>query len=116
MLEAAEQGRSLASLQQSVQLSRRDALLMLEELEKEGCDISKLITAELNAVPAEERQRAAELFAESGDQYLKPVLTKLLEENIWKDVPQDRAYEWLRLLRLQGRIERKENAADQAAG
>jgi ribonuclease D len=116
LLEAAEQGASLDSLQQSVQLSRRDAILMLEDLEKEGVDISKLVAAELSAVPAAERQRAAELFAKSQHQYLKPILAKLHEENIWKDVPQEKAYEWLRLLRLQARMQRSAPSEAKAAG
>ncbi|MCI3919604.1 HRDC domain-containing protein [Paenibacillus sp. TRM 82003] len=115
LLEAAAAGADLASVKEKIaSLTRRDAVAMLEELEKEGYDVEPLIAAELKEVPAEQVARVMTLFAEAGDRYLKPVLQKLESEELWKDVQQDRAYEMLRLIRIRFRRGRDGGAAAKA--
>jgi len=103
LLEAAETGEDLATLSKKIQLSRRDIVMLLESLEKEGYNVDKIIAAEMREVADDQQSRVSELFAQAGEKFLKPVLQKLNEENLWKDVPADKAYEWLRLLRIRFR-------------
>ncbi len=109
LLEGIFQGENLTSLQQILSVPRRELLLLLEELEQEGYDLEPLIAAELETVPPEEREAAWKAFEEEGDRYLKPVFRKVYGEEPLKDKDPDRAYEWLRLLRL--RYRREKNAA-----
>ena len=103
VLEAALNGTDLETLKASAALPRREALAMLEELEKEGYDVEPVIAVETKDVPEDQLARVMQLFAQTGDKYLKPILQKLNEEELWKDVPADRAYERLRLLRIRFR-------------
>jgi hypothetical protein len=115
LLEAAAGGGDLAALRERVSLSRRDAVAMLEELEKEGYDVEPLIRTELAELPQEQADRVMALFGQAGDRYLKPVLQKLNEEDVWKEVQADRAYEWLRLLRIRFRREKDTKRATKTA-
>ncbi|HZG74419.1 MAG TPA: HRDC domain-containing protein [Paenibacillus sp.] len=114
VLEAALSGTDLETLKTSASLPRREALAMLEELEKEGYDVEPVIAVETKDVPAEQLARVMQLFAQAGDKYLKPILQKLNEEELWKDVPADRAYERLRLLRIRFRREKEGRGAAMA--
>jgi hypothetical protein len=116
VLEAATTGADLALLKESASLSRREAVTMLEDLEKEGYDLEPLIATELKALPQEQAERVMVLFGQAGDRYLKPVLQKLNEEELWKDVQADRAYEWLRLLRIRFRRGKEAETAAKATG
>lgn len=111
VLKAAVAGANLASLKEKASLSRRDAVAMLEELEKEGYDVDPMIETELKDMPAEQVDRVMAVFAEAGDRYLKPVLQKLEAEELWKGVQPDRAYEWLRLIRIRYRRGRADTSA-----
>jgi len=111
MLEANANGASLTAFAEAASLARREAVALLEELDREGCDVSPMLERELGELPVEARQRAYAAFGAAGDRYLKPVLQKLAEEEPWKSEPTDRAYEWLRLLRLRFRREKAAKAA-----
>ena len=114
VLEAAAGGGSLETLADSASLPRREAVALMEELEREGYDVDAIIAAETKELPAEQQARVMALFAQAGERYLKPILQKLNEEELWKDVQPDRAYEWLRLLRI--RYRRGKGASSAKAG
>ncbi|OPH61330.1 hypothetical protein BC351_15460 [Paenibacillus ferrarius] len=114
LLEIVAGGGSLADLQAVLTLPRRELLLWVEELDREGYDMDPLVEAELTSVPEEEHIKAWSAFESEGDRYLKPVLQRIMGTEELKGKELDRAYEWLRLLRLRFRRE-KENLASQAA-
>ncbi|MEX2460077.1 MAG: HRDC domain-containing protein [Paenibacillaceae bacterium] len=107
LLEAIAQGGDLSSLEKLLLMKRRDILLAVEELAKEGYDVDTLIETELGSIDHEEQRQVQVLFAELGDKYLKPVLFKLYNEQQLKEKDVNKTYEWMRLIRLK---HRKQNA------
>jgi hypothetical protein len=103
LLEAIAQGEDLSSLEKLLTMKRRDILLAVEELAKEGYDVDAFIESELCSIDHEEQQQVQLLFAELGDRYLKPVLFKLYNEQQLKEKDVNKTYEWMRLLRLKHR-------------
>ncbi|QGQ95062.1 hypothetical protein EHS13_09290 [Paenibacillus psychroresistens] len=103
LLEAIAQGGNLATLEKQLSMTRRDLILAVEELAKEGYDVDTLVELELVAVDHEEQKQVQELFAELGDKYLKPVLFKLYNEQQLKEKDVNKTYEWMRLVRLKHR-------------
>lgn len=65
--------------------------------------MDSLIDAELQSVPHEHIDKASSAYATLGDRYLKPVLESVFKPDELKAKELDRAYEWLRLLRLKFR-------------
>jgi hypothetical protein len=108
VLDAATKGCDLSALE-AMSLARRDAVQLLEELDKEGYDVERIIAEELKSVPQEEQDKALSAFNKVGDRYLKPVLKAIYDEEALKSANTDRAYEWLRLLRIRFR-KNKEHA------
>ncbi|MGG1514384.1 HRDC domain-containing protein [Paenibacillus oryzisoli] len=106
VLEVVSGGGTLADLQVSLDMPRRELLLWVEELDKEGYDMEPLVEAELASIPEEEQIKAWQAFETGGDRYLKPVLQRLTGEAELKGKELDRAYEWLRLLRIRFRREK----------
>lgn len=105
-------GKPLGDIAQTLQLSRREALLLLEELEAEGYAFADWLEGALGDMPAEEREKAWQVMQAEGDRYLKPVLQKTYSEEELQDKDLERVYEWLRIMRLIMRSRRK--AADPA--
>ncbi|CAK4852788.1 unnamed protein product [Aphanomyces euteiches] len=103
LLEALAQGGDLATLEKQLSMKRRDVLLAVEELAKEGYDVDTLVELELVSVDHEEQKQVQELFAQLGDKYLKPVLFKLYNEQQLKEKDVNKTYEWMRLVRLKHR-------------
>ncbi|GFZ82115.1 hypothetical protein GCM10008018_29830 [Paenibacillus marchantiophytorum] len=114
LLEIVAGGGSLGDLQAVLTMPRRELLLWVEELDREGYDMDPLVEAELISIAEEEQIKAWNAFESEGDRYLKPVLQRLIGTEELKGKELDRAYEWLRLLRLRFRRE-KENLSAQAA-
>ncbi|MFD0697483.1 HRDC domain-containing protein [Paenibacillus sp. GCM10027628] len=114
LLEIVAGSGSLDDLQTALSMPRRELLLWVEELEREGYDMDPLVEAELSSVSEEDQIKAWSAFEAEGDRYLKPVLQRFASAEELKGKELDRAYEWLRLLRLRYRRE-KESAAAQAA-
>lgn len=114
LLELALGGESLDAMQQSLGIARRELLLWIEELESEGYDFDAWIDAELQSMPGVDRDLAWKAMQEEGDRYLKPVLKKMYSEEELKDKDVDRIYEWLRLMRLQHRKEKRAGSAAKA--
>lgn len=103
ILEGLSQGKSIDGLLELVSVTRRELLQLVEELDKEGYDLSSLVEVELQSVPDDEQLRAWNAFAEQGDRYLKPVLACVYSEEQLANQSTEKMYEWLRLLRIKFR-------------
>lgn len=114
ILEGMRRGESLNELQQGVSMPRRELLLWIEELDKEGYDTEPLVEVELQRVPMAEQEAAWKALEEEGDRYLKPLLKKVYGEEELKGKDLDQAYEWLRLIRLRYRREKALHDQDAA--
>lgn len=104
------QGGTLEQLQTELDLSRREIMDRIEQLETEGYDFEPLITRELADIPQTEQQLIWETFQQAGDRYLKPVLQLVYGSDGVKDKQVDVLYERLRLLRLRYRKDSKQQA------
>lgn len=105
LLEGIRQGVSIAELQVSLSLSRREILQWIETLADEGYDVDPLIDRELTEMPETEQVQVWQSFESLGDRFLKPVLEKVYGEGALKGKLLDEAYERLRLIRLRYRKE-----------
>lgn len=115
LLEIVAGGGSLADLQAMLTMPRRELLLWVEDLEREGYEMDPLVEAELATIPEEEQIKAWNAYESEGDRYLKPVLQRLIGTEELKGKELDRAYEWLRLLRLRFRREKERNTIQAAS-
>ncbi|ULL14200.1 aldolase [Paenibacillus sp. H1-7] len=103
LLEAITGGDSLEQLREQLQLQRRDLMIWLEELDREGYDLESYIEKGLQQVPSEELSLAWTAFELKGDRYLKPILQTLYNQDELEGKDIDHVYEWLRLLRMKFR-------------
>lgn len=105
ILLAAQQGGSLGQLEEKLELSRRELLDRIEQLEQEGYDLDSLILRELAEMPDEEQQLVWDALSNVGDRYLKPVLQQVYGTSDAAELgkPVDGLYEKLRLIRLRFR-------------
>ncbi len=111
LLEVITKGEKIDSLQEQSRIQRRDLLLWIEELDREGYDLEPYIDRMLSEVPEKEREAAWQAFELQGDRYLKPILQAMYKQEELSAKDADRVYEWLRLLRLKFR---RTNAATTA--
>ncbi|WP_243767202.1 HRDC domain-containing protein [Paenibacillus agricola] len=103
LLEAISRGDGLEALREQTQLQRRELLVLMEELDREGYDMEPYIEIILQNVPEEEQALAWEAFEQKGDRYLKPILQAVYHPEALEGKEVDRIYEWLRLLRMKYR-------------
>lgn len=103
LLEGMARGERMEGLAQELSLTRRDIVQWIETLDDEGYDVDTLLDAELELVAEDEQKKAWQAFETEGPRYLKPVLHRMYTEQELKALDLDRAYEWLRLLRLKFR-------------
>lgn len=117
LLQGIQDGVTMAELAKAVQMSRRDVMLSLEQLDQEGYDLSPWLEKELATMPVEERNKAWHAFEEMGDRYLKPILQKVFSEQELAERPVDEIYEKLRMMRIQFRkhLETKQLESKQSA-
>ncbi|MEI7025999.1 HRDC domain-containing protein [Paenibacillus sp. y28] len=101
LLEGLALGETMAELEQRLEAPKREVLLWLEELSKQGNGLQPFLEHELKALSAEQREQAIQAFHKLGDRFLKPVLLAVQAEAEWKPLQPDEAYAYLRLLRLQ---------------
>lgn len=115
LLQGIHNGTSCDELVSELQVTRRDLVLSIEQLDQEGYDLDSFLNRELKAVSAEDKKMAWNAFEEKGDRYLKPILQKMYNEEEMKGKNLDSIYEWLRLLRIQFRknaeLEKSKNQA-----
>jgi hypothetical protein len=107
LIELIAEGKPLAEIAETLKLSRRETLLLAEELEADGYAFEAWLDAALQDMPAGEREKAWAVMQAEGDRYLKPVLQKTYSEEELKDKNLEQLYEWLRLMRLLLRNRRK---------
>lgn len=103
LLEAITSGESLEEVREQLQLQRRDLMIWIEELDREGYDLEQYIEKGLQNVPQEEQNIAWAAFELQGDRYLKPILQTLYKQEELEGKDMDQIYEWLRLLRMKYR-------------
>ncbi|MGO4542582.1 HRDC domain-containing protein [Paenibacillus sp. 2TAB19] len=112
ILLANQQGGTLEQLEEKLELTRRELMDRIEQLEQEGYDLEPLITRELSEMPEEEQQLVWHALSSVGDRYLKPVLQQVYGSSDASELgkPVDTLYEKLRLIRVRFR----RNSADKA--
>lgn len=105
ILKTVRQGGTLEQLGTELELSRRELMDRIEQLEQEGYDFETFIARELIEVPEDEQQLVWDALSQVGDKYLKPVLQQVYgsTEASQLDKPVDVLYERLRLIRLRFR-------------
>ncbi|QAY66618.1 HRDC domain-containing protein [Paenibacillus protaetiae] len=103
MLQLAQQGGRLDAFQTELELTRRQIVDRLEQLDAEGYDFAGLIEEELADMPEVEQQLIWDAFEKLGDRYLKPVLHEVYGERLEQEKSVDLLYEKLRLLRMKFR-------------
>jgi hypothetical protein len=103
LLEGIARGERMEELAQELGLTRREVVQRIEGLDEAGYDVGALLQAELEDIAEAERQKAWRAFELEGVRYLKPVLHRMYSAQELQALDLDRAYEWLRLLRLQYR-------------
>ncbi|GAA4837029.1 hypothetical protein GCM10023310_13160 [Paenibacillus vulneris] len=103
LLEAVSRGDSLEMLQDATKLQRRELVMWIEELDRDGYELDAYIETLLQPIPEEELHLAWSAFELQGDRYLKPVLQTLYKQEELDSKQMDTIYEWLRLLRIKFR-------------
>ncbi|MFF2483708.1 HRDC domain-containing protein [Paenibacillus sp. NPDC058071] len=103
ILAFASDGGSLEQLQSELELSRRELMDRIEQLDKEGYDFEGMVARELASMPQPEHEQILLAFAQEGDRYLKPVLQQVYGSESVKEKQVEVLYEKLRLVRLQYR-------------
>ncbi|CAM4114262.1 HRDC domain-containing protein [Paenibacillus alkaliterrae] len=105
ILNAVQQGGTLDQLEAELELSRRELLDRIEQMEQEGYDFESLVARELAPVPEDEQQLVWDALSLVGDKYLKPVLQQVYgsPETTESNNSVDQLYERLRLIRLRFR-------------
>lgn len=103
VLKSVAAGSSLSDMEEKFAMDRRELVAMLEELDRDGCNIEAVVEGELSSQKEEELTRIYQAFESLGDRYLKPVMMKLYSEEELKDKELAQIYEWLRLCRLKFR-------------
>lgn len=106
ILEGIEEGLNLSELSAKTGIERRDLIKELEELEKLGNHVEKLIILELQEVSLEDQQWVWRLYEQLGDTFLKPILEEMYGaelEGIPEGVTLEALYERLRLIRIRFR-------------
>ncbi|OUM95412.1 MAG: aldolase [Thermobacillus sp. ZCTH02-B1] len=103
ILQAVRDGLGLDELAQTLGMERRRLVERIEQLDREGYDMSPLLDREIARLPEEERERIQAAIREVGDRYLKPILRQVYPEADLEGKPLDSIYEKLRLMRMRMR-------------
>lgn len=105
LLQGIEEGLGIEELKALSGVSRREVLEAVEELEKDGYSVEKLIAYELRDVSPSEQVNVWAAYELMGDAFLKPVLYKAYGEAFSPAEGLDLYYERLRLIRIRYRGE-----------
>jgi len=105
LLQGIENGLGLEQLKVNSGVNRRELIEAVEELEREGYSVEKLIDVELGYMPQNEQEAVWNAYVELGDLFLKPVLHKVYGEDFSAAEGLDIYYERLRLIRIRFRRE-----------
>lgn len=107
VLESLAQGLDLQEICTRTGLDRREAVELLELLEKDGYTTDSLVQLELKDMPAEQQNEVWKAFEEIGDSFLKPVLQRVYDQETLDAGGLDKLYERLRLLRISYRRQKE---------
>lgn len=107
VLEALADGLNIADLCTRAGIERREAVELLEVLEKEGYNTDGLVDSELEEMPEGEQTAVWQAYEELGDAFLKPVLQKVYGAEAADGGNLDTLYERLRLIRIRYRRHRE---------
>ncbi|MNZ80527.1 HRDC domain protein [compost metagenome] len=100
VLESLAEGMNIEKICTRAGIERREAIELLEQLEKEGYNTDALIQIELKDVPREEQEKIWKAYEELGDSFLKPILQKVYHKKAVEGADMDMLYERLRLIRI----------------
>lgn len=103
LLKGISDGKRLEHMEQESNLSRRELVESLEQLEKEGYDVELLIAGELLDMPQAEQEEVWSAFEELGDALLKPILQRVYGPEAAAGPVMELRYERLRLIRIRFR-------------
>ncbi|GIP47221.1 HRDC domain-containing protein [Paenibacillus sp. DXFW5] len=106
-LQALAEGLKVEDICMRTGIERRDAVELLENLEKEGYNTDDLVSAELEEMSEAEQQAVWHAYEELGDALLKPVLHKVYGTEVAEGSSLDTLYERLRLIRIRYRRQRE---------
>ncbi|MGG6312471.1 HRDC domain-containing protein [Paenibacillus macerans] len=106
VLEALAEGLKVADICARAGIERREAVELLEDLEKEGYNTDDLVNSELEEMPEGEQTAVWQAYEELGDALLKPVLQKVYGSEAPDGGNLDMLYERLRLIRIRYRRHR----------
>lgn len=106
LLSGIQNGLGLGQLEETLGLVRREAIVLLEQLEKEGYDTDRLLDIELADMPESEQDAVMKAYQDLGDGFLKPIM-----QRVYGSEPKlaggkeelERKYEQLRLIRIRYR-------------
>lgn len=104
ILQGISDGNNLEALCKLLNMSRRDLVFWIEQLEREGYDVMPLVDVELQAMAEQDQQQVMAAFVDIGDRYLKPIVQKIYSEQQLESMDMEQTYEQIRLLRLRYRI------------
>jgi len=100
LLEMLEQGATLETIGERLDMNARDAILWIEQIEEEGYRADRFIEQEMRRIPEQLRQAALAAFEKLGDEYLKPILREVYGDEPEASEQLSRLYIWLRILRM----------------
>lgn len=103
VLESLAEGLNVSDICSRAGIERREAVELLETLEREGYDTDPLVSSELQEMPEAEQTAVWQAYEELGDHLLKPVLQKVYGIEAAEAGNLDMMYERLRLIRIRYR-------------
>lgn len=117
LLEGLQQSMSIEQLMERLQVDRRELIMRIETVEREGYNVNELAESELHSMQDEQRAAIELAFEELGDEYLKPIYVRAFGEaaleGSYAEVQTN--YERIRLLRLLYRSRVKNSSPAQVA-
>ncbi len=116
LLEGIQQGSSITDLEEYCSMSRRNILIALETLDRDGYDTERLIEEELRQVPMEEQAAIWSAMERDGYRYLKPILLEVYGDTGLQGEQAAMYYERIRLVRIRYRRQRDLDNQQRQAG
>ncbi|GGH13986.1 HRDC domain-containing protein [Paenibacillus segetis] len=107
VLEYINEGLCVEQIAIRAGIERREAVELLEDLEKDGYNTDHLIETELKEMPDGEQVAVWKAYEEMGDTFLKPVLQRVYGQEAAEGSNLEKLYERLRLIRIRYRRQRE---------
>ncbi|GAC42706.1 HRDC domain-containing protein [Paenibacillus popilliae] len=118
LMEGLQQGMGIEQLMDLLQVDRREMIMRIEKIAKEGGAIEGLAEEELASMPPPEREAVESALIELGDEYIKPIYIKVFGEAALELSASEiqTNYERIRFLRLLHRRRERRQARQTKAG